>query len=229
MIKKSINKIVASHPNPTTYVFLDTCAILDVLRLPVKYEHIFNMLSEYKALIDKVRNGDVTLVTSCITYVELQSNKKNAQEAEVNWENIITKNLHFYEGFARVAGLVSGNEMTVIYDTVDLLTYLDSMYNNLTQNILYIPEKLQYDKFAMDRVANRIPPAMGKTEYKDCFIWNTCMDLARSVKPNDRIFFFTTNKKDFVVNPRGTYGNQFQRDASNVKIFVDITAMMLEI
>lgn len=78
----------------------------------------------------------------------------------------------------------------------------------------------------MERVANRIPPAMGKTEYKDCYIWNTCMDFALSVKPADRIFFFTTNKKDFVVDPRSPYANQFQRDASNVDIYVDISALM---
>ena len=229
MRKRTIANIVASHPDPTTYVFLDTCAILDLLRLPAKYENRFNMLTEYKNLVEKANREEVILVASSMTYVELQSNKRSATQTEIDWENTLTKNLHCYEGFSKEAGLIVGNDISANYDVTDLITYLNHMYNDITRNILYFPEKLKYDRFALDRVANRIPPAMGKTEYKDCFIWNTCMDFANAVKATDRVLFFTTNKKDFVVEPRSPYANQFQRDAGNVEIFIDIIAMMREI
>lgn len=139
MKKRTINKLVTSHPNPTTYVFLDTCAILDVLRLPAKYENKFSMLSDYRDLIAKVNHGDAVLVTSCMTYVELQSNKKNAIQTETDWENSLTKNLHYYEGFAREAGLIAGNGISATYDATDLMDHLNDMYNELTRRIFYLP------------------------------------------------------------------------------------------
>ncbi|MEE1095229.1 MAG: PIN domain-containing protein [Paludibacteraceae bacterium] len=226
MKRTTINKLISQNLQPTKYVFIDTCAILDVLRLPAKYENQSDLLAQYLNLLSRVEIGDIVIVTSCMVYVELQANYNRALTTESDWENKLSKDIRTFEGYSQVAGLLNGHEISTLYNTVNIQNFLNNIYNELTRRLIYLPEKFKYDKFSMERVAGRIPPAAGKTEYKDCYIWGTCIDLARQINQHDTLSFFTTNTKDFTINANSPYIGQFSRDAPNVTLYTDIRALM---
>lgn len=212
---------------PTTYVFIDTCALLDVFRLPAKKgDASANLLREYNSLLQKVQNGDVVIVSSYMTYVEEQSNLKKAKTTEADWENSLSNNIEIFENFALEAGLITDHILLNPFASINIKKYVEDLYNALVRKAFYLPEKLQYDKFAMARVLSKTPPAHKKTEYKDCFIWATCIDLAKQVKSNDKIVFYTTNTEDFTIDSHHSEALRFQRDASNVIIYTDFCQLM---
>lgn len=226
MKRTTINKLISQNLQPTKYVFLDTCAILDVLRLPAKYENQSDLLTQYLNLLSRVEIGDIVIVTSCMVYVELQANYNGALTTESDWENKLSKEIRTFEGYSRVAGLLNDHEISSPYNAINIQNFLNTIYNELTRRLIYLPEKLKYDKFAMERVTSRIPPAAGKTEYKDCFIWGTCIDFARQINQHDSLSFFTTNSRDFTISANSPYIGQFNRDAPNVTLFTDIRTLM---
>ena len=105
----------------------------------------------------------------------------------------------------------------------ELKQSLFKLFNELISNTIFLTENLKYNKFAHFRVSYHMAPAQKKGEYKDCYIWATCLELAKqSISYDTNILFFTKNKDDFFEN-----GNLFElihNDCNNtsIKVVLDI-------
>ena len=62
----------------------------------------------------------------------------------------------------------------------------------------------------------KIPPAGMKSEFKDCVIWETCIDLAKKRMNNEQVFFVSSNESDFGKN--GSRMDKINDDCNIYKI-----------
>ena len=204
-----IKAIIDSREHPSVYVFFDTCALLDLLNLSIHQDKmssdIFAKYEELRKLIDEQR---VVPLASVMNSIELESNyHKNSDKFQQDFKKF-KKDVQPILNLAESRGLITNH---IDCDSLNALDYAKELYENIGKNIMFIKERVSYDRFAMTRVQQKLPPAHKKHEYKDAYIWKTCLDVKSKSKKGDHIFFFTTNKIDFDIKDKDSRV-QFERD-----------------
>lgn len=195
-----IKDIADTVKHPCVYVFFDTCALLDILNLDTHQDglnlDIFAKYEELSKLIDEKR---IIPLASVMNYVELESNyNKNCNNFQHSFSQI-KKVVQPILDLAENRGLITCH---IDYDSLSALEYTKELYESIRKNLLFIKERVSYDRFAMTRVKQKLPPAHKKHEYKDAYIWKTCLDVKSKSKKGDHIFFFTTNIADFNIKDK---------------------------
>lgn len=119
---------------------------------------------------------------------------------------------------------LSTSHTDIIKQSVEFLPTLERIIQKLLDNIFFITDD-KYLKLARDRVVMKIPPAGMKSEFKDCIIWETCIDLAKTRSNNEKIFFVSSNEADFGKN--GSRLTKIEDDCNAYKI--DFTHKIYEL
>lgn len=213
------------------FLFVDTCAILDILRerTHTKQDSV-HFFEKYQKIIDGIKSNDIFVVSSFMVAIESRSNYDAIkQDYQNNYNNIINK-IKALQDLSVHRKMISRR---VKYDDrYYAFTFAENLYKELLELITFFEEKIEYDSFALLRVEQKLPPAHKKHEYKDAFIWKTCLDLKDNIKDDDTIFFYTTNTEDYVIGnglpaaEKERCENQFNIDcAGKIKIVTNMNCL----
>lgn len=203
MIKQSIadylNDLrVGGFESNRTFVFIDTCSFLDLIRDRKNLDkNNITMFQNYNELLQRSLRNEIFLVSSYMVLVELHSNFSNIKKECIDKYNETINKITALQNLAiHYRKIKRGARYDSRFNPLSEAEYL---YNELIKKIVFLEEKIEYDQFAMFRVEQKLPPAHKKHEYKDAFIWGTCLDFKTHIVPPDRILFFTTNTEDYTI------------------------------
>lgn len=199
--------------NCKNIIFWDTCGILDIINLVVNSTNDSFIRTLIK-INEKIDNNEIVCFSSTIVITEINDNFHEPYGQADKLINDTLKSYNKIMGFMVSLGL-SDSHTPVIKNSADFLPTLERMVQKLLNNILFINDD-QYLKLARDRVVFKIPPAGMKSEFKDCIIWETCIDLAKRRVNNETVFFVSSNESDFGKN--GSRMNRIIEDCDSYKI-----------
>ena len=186
----------ANISNTRPIIFWDTCALLDILRLPFRQSiRGAEMLVRYEIIAESIERGVIASVTSSLVITELTNHYNQVYNELTRKENDAKNQM------IRLADyMVSTKKKTRLIYAVNLLNIesrLLSVLHRLLKNTIILKEQNVYRNFADYRLRYNMAPAERKAEYKDCYIWGTFVTLIRNINPNTLSLFFTTNTKDY--------------------------------
>lgn len=221
----NIKDIIDTVEHPCVYVFFDTCALLHLLKIETHQSNSnVNIFAHYEELYNLIHEGKVIALASIMNYIELESNYNSiCQDFGAKYN----KTIKYAQPIINLAHDKGKIAEVIDFNSLSVLEYAKDLYNRITLEIKYLKERLCYDRFAMIRVKQSIVPAHKKHEYKDAYIWKTCLDVKSKSKKNDYIIFFTTNTEDFVPDEGTEAKEQLIRDCGKkVKIITNINALI---
>lgn len=222
--KSSIGKVLSKFDSQNHYdiIFWDTCSLLDIIRLPYRTGSV-KYLDFYQQVFTLIKDKKVLSVASELTIAELNCNIPNVEKEYDNYLKKLQQDFKCHEDYLIKCNKIDDPLINFTLEQKELKQSLFKLFNELISNTIFLTENLKYNKFAHFRVSYHMAPAQKKGEYKDCYIWATCLELAKqSISYDTNILFFTKNKDDFFEN-----GNLFElihNDCNNtsIKVVLDI-------
>ncbi len=214
--KKSVEKFISQLEVPEpVFLFWDTCSLLDIIRLPFRTnsKRHLDFYQRIKTLIDE---GQIISVASELTIAELGY---NFQKVELEYDNYLKKlqrDFNLHQDYLIQCNNIDEPILPFTLSEKGLKQYLLKLFNEIVSKTTFISEKQAFNKFAHFRVSYHMAPAQKKGEYKDCYIWATCLELAKETPENSQIYFFTRNKDDFFEN--GNLFELIENDCNNTAI-----------
>ncbi|WP_042369424.1 PIN domain-containing protein [Bacteroides neonati] len=173
-------------------IFWDTCALLDILRIADR-ENI-NAYDNYQYILEKINNDELISVTSELVLYEynnhIQEIESEFRRKQTSAQDIIKKYCAFQtdEHSANILGSIN---------SLDAITTFVNFSEILWSKTYILREQKTYQQFAHFRTKHKFAPAHKKGEYKDCYIWGTCMKLANRKPWDVPVLFFTKNTDDY--------------------------------
>lgn len=223
----NIKDIINNVAHPCIYVFFDTCALLHILKIETHRNpnnvEIFKKYEELYRLIDAEK---IIPLASVMNQVELESNFDNIITTFNNKFNETKKDIIPMLSLAKQNGLIAKD---FDYNTLSALDIAENLYQKIMEKLMFISERISYDRFALIRVQQGIVPAHKKHEYKDAYIWRTCLDVKSKSKIGDHIFFFTTNTEDFDMKDSKAKEQLLRDCGKKITIVTDIKALIPQI
>lgn len=211
-------KIVDLENKPI--LFFDTCALLDILRICIPERHIAELdkhLIEVKRLID---NNNVICFSSKLCIKEFNDHSSsiiNSYESELNKiQSPVNKYLEIVNN-----SNIYGNLPIINLNTYSMKKYFSDIVIAIVNKTNFIDEDDDFKEAAHTRVIEKKSPAKNKGEYKDCYIWETFLQLIRNRASHaTNAYFISSNKKD--------YCNQSDFDKFEVDLEGDITGFNIQ-
>jgi len=197
---------VAERPRPL--LFLDTAAILDILRVPFRRGLQVDIIKSAAATIDDVIADPrrIWIVTSANVIAEFQDNRDSVRrELAASVSNL-------NEDFARLSCIA---KIVLPERRIEPLEWLNATFQD---RILEIVDRLVAEtsvfrgtkectfKAALRVKAGLAPASRSKQEFKDCEIFEEFLELARSLLKlgfHSPAGFVTPNSTDYGQPPNG--------------------------
>lgn len=218
--KKSITKIAQiNENNESPILFWDTCALLDILRLPFR-KTSEKPLEQYENVNKLISENNLISVASELTVKELHHNLETVLKEYDKNLNKLQKDLENHEKYLIKSNCINENILTFKLEEKGLKQYLFDLFNKIIENTAFISEKNIFNKNAHFRVSHHMPPAYRKGEYKDCYIWTTCLELSNITE--EKVLFFTTNTEDFYNNRKLLPTIQRDCDNNGINVICEI-------
>lgn len=191
-------------------IFWDTCAILDILRIADRED--MNTFSNYQYILEKIENKELISVTSGLVLFEYNN---NVQDIEQEFRNKQTKVKETIRKYCEIQADEFSAQILNNIDNLDTITTFITFSEKLWSETHIIREQKQFQKFAHFRTKHKFAPAHKKGEYKDCYIWGTCLQLAYRKTIATPILFFTKNSDDYCdINNKKQLDAQIQEDCT---------------
>lgn len=195
------------------FIYWDTCALLDILRIPLpEHKYTVENLLKYEKIYEYIKSNEAVSIASYVTKCELADNTRKTYLRLLKEESDLKKKIINFVRFSRNA-----DSSDLIIDSVNKLNISGrcySLFYNICKNTHILNESAKIRRIAHDRVVNHIAPAHQKTEYKDCYIWATYVDIMKRNSHNPIGIFFTTNTSDFKEKEQKEACIQLKKDIS---------------
>lgn len=199
-------------PTNKIIVFWDTCALLDIIRIPIRDNLKFNDLVCYERIAQYINNDNIISVTSGLVIKEFadhyQNERRNLIQAQTKLKNQVLDYTNY---------MISTNKKNRITSAINLLNVesrLDTVLNQILKKTFVLKEEAIYRDFADYRLRNKIAPAARKSEYKDCYIWGTFIKLVHKISPTSNyVSFISVNTKDY-QDDNGRLHSHIQTDCN---------------
>ena len=193
-------------------IFWDTCALLEMLRLPERSGYPGRDFDQYVFIAEKIASGDLISVTSELVFQEFNQHyleeltglRKHEQKQRDEIKKI-------------TAIMKSGQKRKRIEAGVDAMhteTRVTSTISKIWKNTILIREQKSFLQYAYTRVKFKMAPSKNKEQFKDSYIWGTFMNLAHGLVGYPKMLFFTLNKKDYLDPNNGRLMPQIVTDIS---------------
>lgn len=198
-----IDDFVQNHfnQNQRNVLFWDTCALLDILRFPYRNYDInaFQNLVQIKGLID---NNTVYSVCSALTVAEWNEHEARICQ-ETQSDLLATSNYHL-NSINIINSIFTTTHPTTKLDDKGLVNELERLADEILSQTIFVTTDKIADS-ALWRVANKLPPASKKREFKDCAIWETALAISSDINRRNRLVFFTVNTDDYLDKSRSPF------------------------
>ena len=201
-ILNAVNSITASN---APVLFLDTCAILDVIRAPQRKEIQNKVVSAANEIISKTLIDPKQLWIVATVMVKDEFNQ-NFQEVEYKLMQHIKKVNQDIEDLQWMANcLFPLSEVnSLVFAEMEIPNMLRQIAEKLLNHALIIPED-EENNYIFKRSQKRIvdkkrPSQKGWEQYKDCAIIENYLEVSKQLRNRgfqEKCVFVSSNKKDF--------------------------------
>lgn len=195
---KLLSQISQINPMNIPMVFWDTCSLLDILRIPERKKH--DDLDKYIQLKDLIVNNNVISCTSeCVIFEFNQHHYKQ--------EQVLDSHQNKFEIFGGLHTRTRRDEDKIRLNKalaeIEVPPILKGILNEILSNTYEIKKQNSFRDAADLRIWSLRAPAKVKAEYKDCYIWETFIQMAQQFPTGNnrpKMIFFTNNTKDYFDN-----------------------------
>ena len=199
-------------PNGKPVFFGDTCALLEMLRLPERSNNPGRDFDQYVFIAEKIASGDLISVTSELVFQEFNQHYMeeltDLRKHEQKQRDEIKKITAIMKSGPKRARIEAG------IDAMHTETRVTSTISIIWRNTILIREQKSFLQYAYTRVKFKMAPSKNKEQFKDSYIWGTFMNLAHGLAGYPKMFFFTLNKKDYLDPNNGRVMPQISADIS---------------
>lgn len=192
-IDKVATKLAATN---LPVLFIDTCAQLDIFRI-VDRACDFAPYKPFVELSEKVKRKEVIVV-----YNETVENEYNYNVRKVVLEtrshiNNQNRKWNAFRSMMRKAQVA--NDVTLSADKV--IQSADALLRTILKDACIVKDYDGALHSSYQVVLRHIAPAERDSQFKDAYIFKTCLDLAKM--SGKQIVFCSTNTKDYCVDNNG--------------------------
>jgi len=190
-------------------IFWDTCSLLDIVRLPLpNRKQSVSTLQNLLEIKDKIVSDDIISLSSKLCVDEFNNHIEHYVKEVKTASTKLSQTFNDFVGFinkVNATGTLIPTTNLSVYKIEDLLCQIAHVIIDKT---FFINEDATFALFAHTRTTLKIPPAKKKGEYKDCYIWGTCLELRNTSADKTYSYnfmssnttdFADTNKRDFVT------------------------------
>lgn len=214
-----ISKSAAIHHIDTVkkpVIFWDTCSFLDIIRLPIpERKQSAAVIGKVIEIKNKIVSKDIVSLSSVLCVREFNDHIENY----VKMVELASKNLSgSFNNFIDFINKIQLGATPI--PSVDLSVYkledqLCLIIHAIINETLFVSEEDSFAQFAHFRTKNKIPPAKVKGEYKDCYIWGSCLELRQSSSDKSYPFYFlSSNVTDYGVKNSSDFVTEIKHEAT---------------
>ncbi len=171
-------------------LFLDTCVMLDIFRV-VDRANDYNPFNVYVELARKVKQRDVNIVYNDTVLSEYRYNAPNVvqeQRSKIQSLNRRWNAFRSMKGKSKV-----DNEVNLPIDRI--IRAAESTLSAIIKDAIIVKDYDAALRSSYDVVLKHKAPEVRDSQFKDAYIFKTCLDLAR--KSGKQIIFCSANTKDY--------------------------------
>lgn len=186
--------------NPKPLILIDTCSILDIIRVPIREElNAEQLIGGAQSLLENALGGKIYLAITSTVRIEYDTNLPEVQDGLKSLAEKREKQAKHYVLSTSLAGLPIAGAGPFAPDT--LSGVLSQLAADIVSHTYEIEGSDACSGRAMGRVVgNQAPASKGKSEAKDCHIIEHFLELARSLRSlgfSEKIAFVTSNSNDY--------------------------------
>ncbi|MCK5565616.1 MAG: DUF4935 domain-containing protein [Planctomycetes bacterium] len=192
--------VIDIEKNSSAVLFLDTCAILDIIRAINRRSS--SDMRDAKTFLDKRNSGDINckIILSSLIQQEYDKHLKSTTEEIGKFFRVLSD---LEDELAIAQSAFGYNINTSTPDVTALTNQILSLTDNIINNSIHILGQDNLYSAAGHRAASDRPPAKkGKNEYKDCLIVEECLEICKQLQQGKKVvplFFLSSNTKDFCI------------------------------
>ncbi|WP_273305989.1 PIN domain-containing protein [Victivallis lenta] len=205
------------HKNPAPVLFCDTCALLDVIRLPHRAKSgavAEHTISAVLSIYDKICEASIYFVISELIPKEFGNNCPAEAATLQNHMARLKQHIEIYEKISKK--LLPTDLISSSFTFYDIESELKVICDKILEKaiILDINDEIRYATF--NRVSECLyPAARGKESFNDCCIYETLLSMSREIKNcgiTVSVGFITSNVNDFGATsaPKTNIQNDFR-------------------
>ncbi|TXD81176.1 hypothetical protein ESY86_18550 [Subsaximicrobium wynnwilliamsii] len=205
--KSEVINLIDIHKKPV--LFWDTCSLLDIVRLPLPdRNNKVDTLSKVIEIKDKIVSNDIISLSSELCITEFNNHIENWSKRLESESKKLSKSHNKFIGFINKVNLTSQTISDIDLSIYKIEELLCQITHAIISNTIFVEEDDTFKEFAHFRTMNKIPPAQKKGEYKDCYIWATCLEIRNTNTDKSYPYYFISsnvsdyaneNKKEFVT------------------------------
>lgn len=212
-VKNSIwsSQITTKFPPGKPVIFWDTCALVDIMRIPQMDRDRFNIhtLEKYEEIARWIREGKLVSVTSELVRTEFDRHFADEQKKVEDQTKKYQADVKMLSAYMQSTH--KKHRLTTAIDLLECCKRCEITANSICKNTYAIKQENAFMTAADYRVRNYVMPSGGKESYKDCYLWATFLKLVSVLPIAKGAFFFTSNYKDFGKGGK----NKFNEDLNN--------------
>lgn len=197
-------------------IFWDTCSLLDIVRIPLpERNNTVDLVQKVIEIKNKIVTGDIVSLSSALCVTEFNNHiERWIRELESESKRLsksCNKFIDFINEINFGVPTISHIDLS-IYKVEDVLVQIT---HAIIYKTLFIKEESTFAEFAHFRTTNKVPPAKKKGEYKDCYIWGTCLEVRQL--STDKAYsynFMSSNTTDYADKTKSKFVTEIAHEAS---------------
>lgn len=197
-LSKADTVIVADKP----CVFWDTCALLDILRIPLLDRPQFDIstLQAYEQVASWISSNRLVSVTSDLVLREFSEHADDIVNCLAIQEQKMKTEVKSQSQF--MADSVKATKVANSIVLLDIQKRVIKLVKRIWRSTFILRGQNEFALKADYRVRNYIKPSGGRESYKDCYLWICYISLLNKLSPTEPTFFFSSNPADFAENKK---------------------------
>jgi len=198
-VAEAVRSIVASQ---TPVLFLDTCALLDIVRLPFRARSTGdseNLLTAAISILDKAREDQLSLVIPPPVPIELQNNLSSVEQEARNAVEELRLRYNVLTSIQKAAGKPASS---LVIEADGIITFLKDLTTQLIVSSTELSRDDELDNRILTRIANNRPPS-SKGAVNDCIVYEHTLQLMRNIRDaghRQSLVFLTSNTNDYCIS-----------------------------
>lgn len=171
-------------------LFLDTCVMLDIFRV-VDRASSYNPFIIYVELAEKVKHKDVVIVFNDTVLSEYQYNAPTVVQEQRSKIQSLNRRWNAFRSMKDKSKVA--NEINLSVDKI--IRAAETTLSYIIKDAIIVKDYDAALRSSYDVVLKHKAPAVRDSQFKDAYIFKTCLDLAR--KSGKQIIFCSANTKDY--------------------------------
>ncbi len=171
-------------------LFLDTCLMLDVFRV-VERASNYAPFNVYVELAKKVKNHEVVIVYNDTVLSEYRFNAPTVVQEQRSKILNLNRRWNAFRSMKDKAAVQ--NEVNLSVDKI--IKAAETTLSAIIKDAIIVKDYDAALRSSYDVVLKHKAPAVRDSQFKDAYIFKTCLDLAK--KSGKQIIFCSSNTKDY--------------------------------